>query len=379
MGIAYQKTLFKVHSNGKVGDWVITVTDNQDGTALMERAATKVLGGKPVVTPTEYTQGKNIGRANETTALEQAVLEAEARYKKQLDKGYVVEQPEEGAAVTNSLGFVKPMLAQPIEKVKGWTYPVYASAKLDGNRMLATVKDGEVVLYSRQGKVLDIFHIKDILQRHYELGAWDGTTLDGEVYVHGKTLQEINSLIKKPKPESMTLGFFIYDCISSEPYPNRLKFIKKVTEGLDPEFVCRQPTFIFNTDEQVNEFHAKNLSQGYEGTMLRWGDFGYEDGKRSKSLMKKKDFQDAEFEIFDVSKGKPKILDGETLEQAIYHCRTKDGKEFTCTAPGTMYEKHEAWVIRESAIGRQLTVKYFNYTDDGVPFLPVALRIREDV
>ena len=36
----------------------------------------------------EIVQGKNIGRSNETSPEQQAELEAESRYKKQLDKGY---------------------------------------------------------------------------------------------------------------------------------------------------------------------------------------------------------------------------------------------------------------------------------------------------
>ena len=30
-------------------------------------------------------------------------------------------------------------------------------------------------------------------------------------------------------------------------------------------------------------------------------------------------------------------------------------------------------------VGKYMTVKYFNMTPDGVPFLPVALQIREDI
>ena len=386
MGIAFKERLFKVHSSGKVGDWTITVTDNNDGTATMVRAATKVLGGKPVETPTNYTQGKNIGRANETTPLEQAISEAKSRYQKQLDKGYVIEQPEEGAKVTNSLGFIKPMLAQPIEKVNGWDYPVYASPKLDGHRLLATVKDGEVVLYSRAGKLVDCEHIREELQKTYEAAPslWRGLTLDGEIYCHGETLQKISSLVKKPQEESKRLKYHLYDAILSnqndgDNYYQRLHLITRIANFCETSIADVTPTFNLHSEDELNKFHAENLSAGYEGTMVRWGNFSYEDGKRSKSLLKKKDFQDAEFKILSVKQGKPKILpDGTQLELAIYVCEC-NGEEFEATAPGTMYEKHDAWVNREQAVGKPLTVKFFNYTPSGVPFLPVALQIREDL
>lgn len=64
---------------------------------------------------------------------------------------------------------------------------------------------------------------------------------------------------------------------------------------------------------------------------------------------------------------------------AIYTCVTSDGVLFEATAPGTMQEKHIAWEKRLSAIGKMLTVKFFNMTPNGAPFLPVALRLREDI
>ena len=73
-------------------------------------------------------------------------------------------------------------------------------------------------------------------------------------------------------------------------------------------------------------------------------------------------------------------LDRETgLEVGIYECQTKDGKKFTVTAPGNAQERHDHAQNGHKNIGRSLTVKYFNYTPDGVPYLPVALRIREDI
>ena len=373
------KHLFKVHSNGSVGTWQIQVVSNGNGTATMTRTACKVIGGNPVVTVTEYTEGKNIGRANETTPLQQALNEAESRYRKQLDKGYVVEQPEAGAAVTNTLGFPKPMLATPIEKVKGWEFPVYASKKLDGHRMLAAVRDGQVVLYSRQGKVVDVEHIRNQLQHAYDNAFWGGDILDGEVYLHGETLQRISSLVKKPKPESKNLVFHVYDTLVDTPYAVRKGILHNNLgkASLSHVEVLQQERVENQAD--LDTFHARNVAENYEGTMVRWGDAVYEDGKRSKSLMKMKDFKDDEFKIVAVGEGKPTIRGDVTYRLAVYTCVTKDGKTFECTAPGTMQEKHDAAERGDADIGKYLTVKYFNMTPDGVPFLPVGLRLREDI
>ena len=337
----------------------------------------KVIGGKAVETPTKYTVGKNIGRANETTPLEQAELEANSKVAKKLDGGYLADMPEEGDTAKNGLGFIKPMLAQPIDKVKQWDYPVYVQPKFDGHRMLATIQDHKVVLYSRQGKVLDVEHIRATLQTAYDADIWTGRVLDGEVYAHGETLQTISSWVKKPKPESLRLVYNLYDVDWAYPYGDRVKLLNQLLDNIETTHLDGTETRLVYSEEELNDLHAKYIGLGYEGTIVRQGNAGYEQGKRSKSLMKKKDFQDAEFKIIDSLRGKRN--ERNNTEVGIYKCVTDAGVEFSVTAPGNAQEKHTHAINGGQNIGLYLTVKYFNLTPDGCPFHPVALRIREDV
>jgi DNA ligase-1 len=73
--------------------------------------------------------GKNIGRSNETTPIQQAVLEAESEWKKQKDKGY----HEEGETTDDK--YCLPMLAHDYKK-RGHNivYPCWGQPKLDGFR-----------------------------------------------------------------------------------------------------------------------------------------------------------------------------------------------------------------------------------------------------
>ena len=376
----FEKTLYKSHSSGAVGSWSVAVT-GEDKLATMVVSSRKKLDGAEVKTPTQYTKGKNIGKANETSPLQQAILEAESKVKLKLDKGYVEEIPKAGSVATNTLGFIQPMTAHPAEKVKKVTFPLAVQPKLDGHRCLAGVKDGIVVMYSRQGKVINLPHILTELQALYDKGQWSGRVIDGELYLHGDSLQSISSLIKKLKPESENLHYHVYDIDLDKCYRDRfqaLKALESVAENCDiKSHWSVLGTTVADTQEQVDALHAKHLSEGYEGSMLRQFDMPYESGKRSKSLLKKKDFKDDEFTIVGVSKGKPNIRLG--LEVGIYECQTKEGKTFTVTAPGNAQERHDHAQNGHENIGRSLTVKYFNYTPDGVPFLPVALRIREDI
>jgi len=375
--VRFEQLLYKVHSTGKIGSWHISVTLNPDATATMLVTACKVLGGKGVETLTEYTEGKNIGRSNETTPIMQAVFEAQSKVKKQLDKGYVEEKPEEGANVTNALGLVKPMLAQPVEKVKNWQFPVHVQPKMDGHRCLATLQDGKVFLYSRGGKPIIVHHIMAALQKLADSGRWGGETLDGELYCHGKAFENISSLIKKPQQDSKYLSYNIYDIVLEAPYGVRFDVLDElITEGEYPT-LCLTACYQVIDQAGIDRYHAAWTQNGYEGTMIRHGHAHYETDKRSSSLMKRKDEKDAEFEIVGVRKGKPNKRLG--TEVGIYICKTLDGKLFDVTAPGDAKEKHHHAVNGHQNIGKKLTVFSFGYTKEGKPCHITNSRIREDL
>lgn len=371
--IAHQR-LYKNHS-GKVGYWEGWVEPTEDGGAKMVLQYAKALDGK--VTRREHpAKAKNVGRSNETTPLEQAQLELDSRAKKQLDKGYVRTQEEAKEPSTNTLGLLKPMLATALEKVKpgdiDWTM-ASAQPKLDGHRAL--FKDG--VLYSRQGKVIDLPHVTEAIKA----AGLDHLHLDGELYLHGKTLQEISSLVKRHQEETKELVYHIYDVVADHPWRKRIHFAD--SEGAKPDTwpgsLCRVPHRLVRNFEELQEAHEQNLSNGYEGTMLRWGSAGYQDGKRSKHLLKMKNFQDDEFEIVGAERGVPYLSSGGVFEVPVWVLDAGNGRTFTATAQGNMQEKNALWETRNEHIGKKLTVKYHYLSKDGIPQLPVALRFREDL
>lgn len=382
--IKFEKVLFKVHTNGKVGDWRVHVAANEDGTATLTRESTKVLGGKAVVTATLIREGKNLGKSNETTALSQAISEAISKVNNQLDKGYVEQPPKIGDKATNRLNLPKPMLAQPFSKFKGFdkdlTY--YAQPKLDGHRMIATVAgDGKFLMYSRGGKQIVMPHIEEQLRLLFMEGAWDGKPLDGELYVHGLPLQRISQLVKKHRPETLDVTYYVYDTILDIPFNERLRTLKHTfsTPGLKTPNVVLNDTTDIASQHELDQLHAQWLSEGYEGTILRESFHGYEDGKRSRQLLKVKDFIDDEFKVVDWQEGKPYIRPEGTFRVPVFTCETREGKRFQVLAAGTMEEKHEQHRIADTLIGSMLTVKFFNYTVDKIPNLPVALRWRDDL
>lgn len=194
-------------------------------------------------TATFQCERKNVGRANATTAHEQSRLEAISKWKKQLKKKYY-EQLEDATKP-----HLRPMLAAKfVDHRKKVQFPVDVQPKFDGVRCLAYRLDVSepVTLYSRGGDPYDVEHIRSILDEVLPAGIM----LDGEIYVHGMSLQQIISLVKRPQEGSDQLNYHVYDFVNlelqgSEPWKERRRHLSEWFEnnalGL-PEDIVEVPT-----------------------------------------------------------------------------------------------------------------------------------------
>jgi len=379
------QNLYASARTGKVKVWICSVREEADGTAFLTITNRTGLDAKGIVREEHITQGKNLGKSNETTPYQQAVSEAESRYRKKMDQGYRTEIPKDTSkAGANTLGHPKPMLAHPIDKVKNVEFPAFFQAKLDGHRAIVTKVNGEMLMYSRQGKRIDTMgHVLDFLSDRVQ----DGQYLDGELYLHGEALQNIGSLIKRYQPDSENVRYWAYDMIMPKPFAERTQLLREIVRGhlTSGEANAHStparylPTMPVTSMEAAMNMHSAMVSVGYEGGILRTPDEGYVAGFRSRNLLKIKSFDDDEFTILGVIEGKDRNVNGLELKVAIFQLETNDGKPFEVLAPGTMHDKDQAWYSRNDLIGKRVTVKYMGFTKDGIPWHPVALRIREDV
>lgn len=373
MTVLYQNTLYKNHGKA-IGFWEIQAYD--DGRVITQHA--KTLTDKPVKS-TYRAIAKNVGKANQTSPGEQAVLEAQSKARLKVDKGYVQNKDEANTPATNALGLKRPMLATPIEKVKladehFEKHYCFVQPKLDGHRALWCPESK--TLYSRQGKPLDIPHIEEAL-KNSPLGELH---LDGELYAHGESLQNISRLVKKYREgQSEIINFHIYDHIAPQEFKLRMDALLVTEADCDQRCLEVVNTLPVYSMDAVTKCHRIHRDNGYEGTMLRISGNGYEDGKRSRALLKIKEFHDAEFLITGCMPGKEVILNDRVLKPAVWICQTKEGKEFNVLAQGDALAKHEQFIDRNQYIGRYLTVKYHYLSEDGVPQLPVALRFKENL
>jgi ATP-dependent DNA ligase len=123
--------------------------------------------------------------------------------------------------------------------------------------------------------------------------------------------------------------------------------------------------------EQINFKLQEYIEQGFEGQMLRDPNTPYEN-KRSNGLLKHKTFFDEEFTIIGYAEGIGKFS-GKVATLKV----NVNGVEVDCTINGTMEYLEELFQIKDTLIGKQATVKYFEKTVDGSLRFPKVIAIRD--
>lgn len=375
--------------------------DAQHGFVI--RRKTYQYGGKVTVQPEIWIYKGKVKR----TVSEQARLEYNSHLKKYTDKGYkllpssikinnavAVEAFVEehlGNGVTDSNGFKKHMLAKQADKVatsvfdkiKYW----YGSRKIDGVRCSFYWKDGEVRTASRGGGDYDastsfMRHNPKLIQFFEE---HPDIVLDGELYKHGKSLQQISGAARLEKDTAGMdwLEYYIYDVMdSTKTFEERLDILHDITDelnlGFNPEREWDDGELKFQIVPQetvvgwanIQKLHDKYVGEGFEGIVIRDPSKVYNFGGRTNAMIKVKMYKDAEFEIVGYSKGlRP--------EDMVFVCKTKEGKEFEAKPMGPRELKWEYLDRMDEIIGKMSTVKYFYLSDEGCPLQPVLKCIRD--
>lgn len=258
---------------------------------------------------------------------------------------------------------------------------VMASPKLDGVRAICKLgEDGQYHFFSRNNKQWKdevVAHILDPMREI--LGEGTDYMIDGEFYKHGMTCQKINGAIavKRVEKSEVTenIEYHIFD--TDMPAPFRVRYERMVdmfTLGHDNIKVVPH-TLIDKYD--VGGFMVDALSNDYEGAMVRDPDSLYE-YKRSYALQKVKDFVDDEFECTGVYEGAETDKGSRLLGTlgGIY-LKTADGKEFGCGSGFDDATRDYYWNNESEIVGKMVTVKYFELTEEGIPRFPIFQAVRD--
>ena len=373
MSVITSTQIFKRSSTGKIHEWTLTVTEREGGGYEINTSRGQV-GGKIVHDAGKVVMEGKAGR----TALEQVTLQADALVKKKKDAGYT--DLETGLTADT---VILPMLAQNfVDHQSKIVYPALAQPKLDGVRCTVRVKDGAIEMMSRKGnKFLVMSHIEEALKDILEVGV----VLDGELFSDTLTFQRVTGLVRKKELKTEkdiadvngAVKLNIFDAYF--PGEVDLTFTERSERVQSLFSVCPNEirlvkSQVVETPASIDEMHDAYVKEGYEGLMIRNADSVYEVDRRSYGLQKYKKFFDSEYNIVGASEGS-----GNDAGTVVWICElTAGGPQFSVRPTGTRAQRTEWFTNAESYVGcAVLTVKYQEFTDDGIPRFPVGVGMRD--
>lgn len=420
--------LYTRDSTGKVLTWKIEVRDTLEGVKV-----TTTYGeyfGKKVTSSYLILQGKNLGKANETTPFEQGISEAESTINSQRKKGYrSVEDLKINLPYDENYDTVlyhalndllpnnrldandnpKPMLCQQYYRSKkDWTapdgeiwedrkyyyimnpyapkekkaiiinFPCIIQTKINGVRCFTVIKkevDAGMIYISqtsREGEKIEIPHIISALQKVSSLilDKFNKTELilDGELYIHGMPLQDINSCIKKPNLNTYGLVYKIFDlAIENNTNIKRVQALSIIKKLFPDTLMETFPIHIVDSNIVNNDLEVQHdtdtfINMGYEGSILRNLDGMYEFGKRPSCITKLKRPTTSLFPVIDI------ISQEKDPNKGLFVCRTEDGLEFEVNPKGTDEYKMLVLSMKDLFINKMLQCTFYEYTKDNKPF-----------
>lgn len=395
--------LYCIDQKDKVRTYSLSVRGDDKAATISYEAG--LLNGKQVPYSKLVNKGKNIGKSNETTPIEQAYNEADSMWNDKLKEGYksleqlgiiVIDNKyivrkgkrssqydatytinQEENAVKDGIGFYNTnqdwnemcMLANKYkaDKFKFGQHPIlFVQPKLNGVRCIAKKVGTEVILMSRGGIYYEIPHLKRQLE--YLLG--DGVVFDGEIYVHGRSLQDISGAVRKQESGLFTsnswLEYHVYDVAVNATQDFRLSFLRENKDVIEAQpSISVVDTVILNypNAQKIKELHDLYTSNGYEGAMIRIPSARYEFGFRSSSLLKVKEYIDEEFIILDYQ-----YDPGVGIDSFVFVLKNnKDSQTFKARPSGTREQK-QFWLNHPHTWkDKKATVRFQERSDTNLP------------
>lgn len=360
--------LYKKDTKGKVRVWYMEMGIYLDRAAYRTVSGTE--DGKKVTSVWKEVYAKNEGKSNATTAHMQAEKEIKSQYTIRSESGYFASKENIG-----TYDKFEPMLAQDYAKLKApldfEAQKIYAQPKLDGIRCIARA-DG---LWTRAGKrIVSIPHIEQQLAPIFEVDP--DLIIDGELYNHElkDDFNKITSLVRKTKPTDADIKecadkveYHVYDMYDEHnpflEFGTRQKHLNTIVKHIESVVVV--PTVLIMDTQHCDDLYADWVEKGYEGQMLRHNT-AYE-CKRSKSLLKRKEFVTEEFVVKSVEEGQGN-WSGHIKRFVL---ALPDGRSFGSGVRGkqaVLKDLFESGVKPDWA-----TIRYFSLTPDGIPRFPVAV------
>ena len=287
---------------------------------------------------------------------------------------------------TTSEGFVLPMLAKVLEDNKPFEKfgTMLGQWKIDGLRCIIGAEKNSMDLFnpitlnyhSRTGedwtpkmKWMDEILLPKISQSLIDMMIEEGACLDGELYLPGYSVNDINSFVKNTQlANHYKLQYWCYDiCCENMSATHRAEFLRMNTKNIifniqDKEthlnnkeqfgllYTYIVPDFIYAED-----IRNKFIDLGFEGLILRNPSAEYQFGKRNQSMLKHKKVDDGKFVIVDI------ISEHKRSDLPLFVLRNDINDElFECSINKPQSVQREMFAHKEKYIDKLMLVEFRN-------------------
>ena len=301
---------------------------------------------------------------------------------------------------TTNEGFVLPMLAKVLKDNKPFDKRSYLGQyKINGVRCIVGAEQTNdmfnpvrLTYRSREGTDwtpkltwMDEVILPAIKDDLLDAMIEEGACLDGELYIPGYKVNDINSFVKNEKlPQHLLLQYWCYDiAIDNMSYEARRKFkidnINRLCYTFDTyeQHLNNKSKLVLLPDVNIaniydaTRFRDKFISLGFEGLIVRDINSAYQFGARNLAMLKYKRIDDAKFKIVDV------VPEGVRTNLCKLVLRNDINDElFECTLNFDHSRQEYILKNKEKYIGKYATVEFRERSGKlNLPFHAKAINI----
>ena len=293
-------------------------------------------------------------------------------------------------------GSVLPMLAKAFDNTNNKLFKnvsmYYGQYKINGLRCFISAyqtngifSETRLQFQSREGtywtslktlehyllNVIPDYFLNKMIDEHY--------ILDGELYLPGYSVNEINHFVKDPScPQNAQLQYWCYDLAVADTNANerkdillnqlgqhKLVFDNSVQHLNNKNKFIILPSYAITSEELAIKYRNLFIDNGFEGLILRNPNEEYQFGKRNSSMIKFKKSTDGKFIIVDI---KPEGVKRPDIP--LFVCKNDiNDAEFECHVGGSFEYQKMILKNKEQYIGKTMVVEYGERSGvNSVPF-----------
>lgn len=307
---------------------------------------------------------------------------------------------------TTSDGSTLAMLAKSFDKANNKFKKVdgyFGQWKINGLRCFVRAEerqglftDYHLTFQSREGtywnslealeqKLIDLLPIPLL-----EMMCYEGYVLDGELYIPGYTVNDINSAVKNENnPLNKQVQYWCYDlAIEDTAQYKRFEILDEQLDVFKHDYFEKRqhlnnldaliylPHFTVTNDEDAMMFRDKFIDLGFEGLIMRNPTEEYQFGKRNMAMLKYKRSTDGKFLIVDI------YPEGEKRDLPLFRLKNDiNNATFEVHINGDFdYQKKFLYDdVKELTIGQYMYVEYGERSGiNQVPFHCKTVRLLHD-